>query len=111
MTGHVRERSAGRWELRWHVAGKVRTETIAAKSRRAAETELAKRIADAQIGKIALAPAKLTVGAYIDIWLDGLDVKPLTRQGYTSTARKFLKPDLGHIRLRDLSAAAIRLAF
>jgi integrase len=109
--GHVRQRGENRWELRWRAAGKVRTVTVAAKSRRDAEKQLATRIADAQIGKGAIAPAKLTVGTYIDEWLAGLDLAPMTMVGYTSVAKLYLKPDLGHVRLRDLGAPAIRLAF
>jgi hypothetical protein len=48
MTGHVRQRSPGSFELRWRAGGKVRTETIKATSTRAAEKELAKRVASNQ---------------------------------------------------------------
>ena len=111
MTGHIRQRSPGSYELRWRAGRKVRTATIKAPSHRAAEIELAKRVADAQIGRFANAPAKLTLGAFMDTWLAGLDVKPLTRQGYTSVVRFYLQPDLGQHRLRDLTSGVIRAAF
>jgi integrase len=108
MTGHVRQRSPGSFELRWRAGGKTRTETIKARSKREAEKELAKRVA----ANIALSgPARLTLGEYLPKWLAGLDVKPLTRQNYASVVRTYLDPDLGHCRLRDLTASTIRTAF
>lgn len=108
MSGHVRQRSPGSFELRWRAGGKTRTETIRASSRREAEKELAKRVA----ANLALnGPARLTLGEYMAEWLAGLDVKPLTRQNYASIVRTYLDPDLGHCRLRELSASTIRGAF
>ena len=40
MSGHVRQRSPGSFELRWRAGGKTRTETIKARSWREAEKEL-----------------------------------------------------------------------
>jgi integrase len=109
--GHIRQRSAGSFELRWRAGGKVRTETIKVKSRRAAEVELAKRIAQAEGGIVANAPARMTLGDYLPQWVAGLDLKPVTRQNYASTVRTYLAADLGHLRLKELSASAIRTAF
>ena len=108
MTGHIRQRSPGSFELRWRAGGKVRTETIKVRSQREAEKELAKRVA----ANLALnGPARLTLGEYLPKWLAGLDLKPLTRQNYASIVRTYLDPDLGRCRLRDLSASTIRAAF
>ncbi len=106
--GHCRERSPGRWELRWRdAARKLHTTTVSARSERDAYKQLAEKAAAPQ----ANAPHRLTVGEYLQQWLAGLNVKPLTRQGYSSIVRTYLEPDLGHIRLRELSVAAIRAAF
>ena len=108
MSGHVRQRSRGSFELRWRAGGKTRTETIKARSQREAEKELAKRVA----ANLALSgPARLTLGEYLPTWLAGLDLKPLTRQNYASIVRTYLEPDLGYCRLRELSASTIRAAF
>jgi integrase len=108
MAGHIRQRSPGSFELRWRAGGKTRTETVKARSQREAEKELAKRVA----ANVALnGPARLTLGEFLPTWLAGLDVKPLTRQSYASIVRTYLAPDLGHCRLRELSAATIRAAF
>jgi integrase len=110
--GHVRERSPGRWELRWKDGAKrLHTETVDASSQRAAEVELSKRVAQAEGGIVANAPARMTLGDYLPQWLASLDLKPVTRQNYASTVRTYLAPGLGHLRLKELSASAIRVAF
>jgi integrase len=109
--GHVRERSPGRWELRWRAGIRVRTATVSAKSERDAEKQLAIKVAAAERGVVANAPARLLFGDYLDRWLRGHNVKPLTAERYETTCRLYLKPDLGHIALRNLSAADIREAF
>ena len=91
MSGHVRQRSPGSFELRWRAGGKTRTETIKARSWREAEKELTKRVA----ANLALSgPARLTLREYLPKWLAGLDAKPLTRQNYTSVAKTYLDPEL-----------------
>jgi integrase len=105
--GHARERSPGRWELRWRdPAKRLHTATVSAKSERDAYTQLAALAAAPQA-----APHRLTLGDYLPRWLASIDVKQTTRQGYASVVRTYLAPGLGHIRLRELSASAIRAAF
>ena len=106
--GHVRERSPGRWELRWRAAGTVRSQTIAAKSQRAAEIELAQRVA----GGVINAPAKLTVAGFLADWLDGLTIAPQTVANYRSLAKRIVA-DLGNanVKLRELTALRIKQAF
>ena len=115
MSGHVRQRG-DRWELRWPlptVDGKRRigTATIAATSRRAAEQELSKRMAAALGGHDPRAPARLTFAAYLDAWLPGHELRDITRERYETVVRLYLKPTLGHIELRRLGTADIRVAF
>jgi integrase len=106
--GHVRQRSPGRWELRWRdAARKLHTKTVAAKSERDAHAQLVALVA----GPVANAPHRMTLGDYLPKWLDGLDLRPTTRQHYASVVKTYLAPDLGHIRLRELSSAPIRSAF
>jgi integrase len=106
--GHVRERSPGRWELRWRdAARRLHTTTVSAKSERDATAQLNTLAAAPQ----ANAPHRLTVGDFLPQWLAGLDLRPTTKQNYASVVRKYLQPDLGHIRLRELSSSAIRSAF
>lgn len=89
-------------------AGKIRTETVQASSQRAAEKELAKRVAN----NVALnGSVRTTLGDYLPRWLDSLDLKPLTRQNYASVVRTYLAPDLGNIRLRELQPSTVRASF
>ncbi len=106
--GHVRSRSKGRWELRWRDAAKrLHTTTVTARSERDAHGQLAALAAAPQ----TIAPYKMTLGDYMPRWLNSLDVKPLTKQNYTSVVQTYLAPGLGHVRLRDLNASTIRAAF
>lgn len=48
---------------------------------------------------------KLTVGAYLDSWIEGkLALKPSTRSHYSDAIRLYLKPQLGDVLLIDLRA-------
>jgi integrase len=110
--GHVRQRGENRWELRWRAGGKVRTATVTAKSQRAAEVELAKRITAAQAGGTVDAPARLTVAAWFDQWLEIVkaEVREPTYLKYEQTTRLYIKPEFTG-RLRDLAPAQIQAVF
>lgn len=51
-----------------------------------------------------------TLGAYMDDWIDSerLSVSQKTHASYEGTARLHIKPLLGHLRLKDLSADHLR---
>lgn len=55
-------------------------------------------------------PSKLTVGQWLDIWLDEYlgGVKPRTVDSYTTTVNVRIKPALGAIRLSSLAAHDIQ---
>jgi hypothetical protein len=108
MTGHVRQRSTGSFELRWRAGGKIRTETIKAKSRRAAEIELAKHIAAAQSGQFSNAPARLTCGEWFEQFHAAFNGAPVTLANYRSVIDRHLKPHLGSVKLRDLTPAQVK---
>jgi integrase len=106
--GHVRERSPGRWELRWRdAAHRLHTKTVAARSQRDAHMQLAALAAGPQ----ANAPAKMTVGEWLRSWHAALDVAPVTRQNYGSILNNWLIPELGGVRLRELTPIIIKDAF
>ena len=105
--GHVRERSPGRWELRWRDGAKrLHTATATAKSERDAYAQLAALAAAPQA-----APNRMTVAEFAPTWLAGMDIAPMTRQGYASVVKNYIVADLGHVRLKDLNASVIRAAF
>ncbi len=55
-------------------------------------------------------PCKMTVGEWLDIWLDDylVDVKPWTAVKYKSYIQKHIKPALGVVRLDALAVPAIQ---
>lgn len=57
-----------------------------------------------------IAPSKMTVGQWLDIWTEEYlgDVKPLTVSAYKTTVRTHLKPGLGAIKLEALAPHAIQ---
>ncbi|HZK92282.1 MAG TPA: tyrosine-type recombinase/integrase [Stellaceae bacterium] len=111
MSGHVRKRSPGSWEIRWRAGGKIRTTTIKAKSQRAAEIELAKCVAAAAIGQFSNAPARLTCADWFDQWHASFSGAPVTLTNYRSVIDRHLKPSLGAIKLRELGPIDIKRMF
>jgi integrase len=112
MSGHIRQRSTGSWEVRYRAGGKTKTTTFRG-GKREAEKELRRLMAEADRGIAATAPARLTVGEWLNQWL-GIahgEVRPITYDRYESAARLYLAPALGAIRLRDLSPRDIQTAF
>jgi len=106
--GHVRERSPGRWELRWRDAGhKLHTTTVSARSERDAHSQLVARAA----APASHAPHKMTVADWLRSWHAALDVAAVTRLNYRRVIENWLIPELGAIRLKELSAIAVKGAF
>jgi integrase len=117
MKGHIRERSPGRWAIvidgqgaggarkrRWHsFAG----------TKRAAQLECARLIAEAQKSGGTVAPERLTVGDYLEQWLRHIRprVSPKTYERYVSIVRVNIIPALGNIRLSKLQPLAISTAY
>jgi integrase len=117
MRGHIRERSPGRWAIvidgqatdgkrkrRWHsFAG----------TKRAAQLECARLIAEAQKGNGAIAPERLTIAAYLEQWLQHIrpKVTPKTHERYTSVVRANIVPALGNVRLSKLQPIAVSSAY
>ncbi|HEX3860463.1 MAG TPA: tyrosine-type recombinase/integrase [Stellaceae bacterium] len=106
--GHVRERSKNRWELRWRdVARKLQTITVSARSERDACAQLAALAGSAASN----APHRLTVGEWLKSWCDALDAAPVTRQNYKSVIDNWLIPELGDVRLKELTPIIVKTAF
>jgi integrase len=106
--GHVRERSPGRWELRWRdAARKLHTKTVSARSERDAHSQLAALAAV----PASNAPHKLTLGDWLLSWHRALDAAAVTRQNYLSVINNWLVPELGGVRLRELSPIIVKAAF
>jgi len=53
-------------------------------------------------------PSKLTLGQYLNRWIEAVDLRPSTRAGYEGHIRNHITPGLGDWRLQDLDSTAIK---
>ena len=115
MPGQMIPRGTDRWLLRVYVGrdatGKRRyaSQTVRG-SKREAQRELTKMLRGKDT-KTLLKPSRETVGAYLARWLDtwaAPRVRPRTLGDYRSIVRTYLAPDLGTVRLSQLSPSEIQ---
>ncbi len=107
-SGSVRQRPDGRWEARATVGGKRRSfygdkQSDAVKAMRAA--------LKAEDDGAYFEPTRLTVGAWLDTWLNeyaAQKLKPLSLSTYDSRIRTHIKPALGKLKLSELNATHIQ---
>ena len=117
MRGSLKNRYKGRWSIVLDLGYEVDSETGLRKRRqkwitvrgtkRDAERKLAELVHRADSG-IFIEPSKVTVGEWLDTWLEKA-IKPPRRtlrayETYKSAINRHLKPKLGVIRLQDLRA-------
>ena len=117
MRGSLKKRYKGTWSIVLDLGYQVDTKTGLRKRRqkwitvrgtkRDAERKLAELIHRADTGAF-IEPSKVTVGEWLDIWLEKA-IKPPQRtlrayETYRSAINRHLKPQLGAIRLQDLRA-------
>jgi integrase len=78
-------------------------------NRKAARAELNRLLAEAQGGTLAVGPAKLTVGQYLERWLAFTQprVSRKTYEGYAMMVAERLRPALGTVALARLTPMAI----
>ena len=118
MTGHIRERSPGSWELRYTLGtdpatGRRRTATATVRGgRKAAEKEMRKRLVAIDKGD-RVDPTKMTTGEWFDRWLSITkpEISPPTYEHYRRFVDGYLKPRLGGIGLAKLSRADVQQLF
>jgi integrase len=103
MKGHIRERSPGNWaiviDLRDPETGKRRRKWHSFKgTKREAQIE-SSRLISAISGGAYIEPAKITVGQFLDRWLEHIKprVSPRTHERYGEIVRKNLNPLLGAV--------------
>ncbi len=110
MKGHIGQRTKGSWSIvvdvgRDQEAGKRRQQWQTVKgTKRDAERELRAILTRLETGAY-IKPTKLTVGEYLEQWLQGYvssNVGPRTRERYVEIARTHLIPALGSIPLTVL---------
>jgi integrase len=109
--GSIYRRKDGLWVGQYKVQTPEGTKTkyIYSRTRKDAATRLAKAIADRDTGLVFDA-GSLTVGAYLNRWLDAIrdTVKVRTWQRHEEVVRLHLKPPLGRGRLERLNALQVQ---
>ena len=117
MKGHLRERSPGHWgiviELRDSATGERRRKWHSfAGTKRQAQDECARLISELN-GGLYIEPAKITVGQFLDRWLEHVKplVSPRTHERYGELVTKNLKPLLGAVLLTKLRPMQVSQAY
>lgn len=75
-------------------------------TRKDAAAFLGDRLAEVRQGS-HIVPKKLTVGDWLDEWLQGLQQAPATRASYAKNVRLHIKPTLGAVQLQNLNGARV----
>ena len=117
MKGHIRERSAGHWaiviEMRDPETGQRKRKWHKfAGTKRQAQDECARLISELN-GGLYIEPTKITVGQFLDRWLEHVKplVSPRTHERYGELVTKNLKPLLGAVVLTKLRPMQISEAY
>jgi integrase len=118
MKGHIKERYPGSWaivlDVRDPATGKRRRRWHTHRgTKREAQKECARLIAELETGAVVTEPSRLTVGAFLEQWLQHIKpaVSASTHERYTLLARKSIAPLLGEAKLTKLTPLAISRAY
>jgi len=109
-SGSIYTRKDGRVVGEYEANGKRRY--VYGKTKKDVAAKLAKAIADRDAG-LVYDSGKLTVGAYLDKWLDAIrdTLRNRTLQRHEQIARLHLKPSLGKFRLDKLNALQLQILY
>jgi integrase len=117
MKGHIRERSPGYWaivvDLHDPETGKRKRKWHSFHgTKRQAQVECSRLITELK-GGLYIEPAKITVGQFLDRWLEHIKplVSPRTHERYGELVTKNLKPLLGAVLLTKLRPMQISDAY
>lgn len=115
--GSTRKRSDGRWEGRYTVGfdsktGKLIQRSVYGKTQKEVRQKLKEILADLDEGTY-VEPTSMTVGEWLDIWLKEytVNIRPATKGAYEEHVRVHLKPNLGKIKLNQLTPHQIQRAY
>lgn len=113
-SGTIRQRKDGLWEARYTVGrdpgtGKQVQRSIYGKS----EKEFLQKLQKVQVSITSgtyIEPERMTVGDWLDIWLDGYtaNLKDATERSYRDNVRLHIKPGLGAVPLQKLKAHTVQ---
>ena len=116
-SGTIRQRADGTWEARFVVGhdpgtGKPVRKSVYAKTQKEVRQKLAQAVA-AVDNKSYREPCKMTLGEWLDIWVDTYlkDVKPRTLKIYRDDIRLHIKPYLAAVKLNELDTHTVQRFF
>ncbi|HTW54242.1 MAG TPA: site-specific integrase [Stellaceae bacterium] len=109
MTGHVRQRSPGSFELRYRDHGKTRTATFRG-TKREADRELRRLLSLVDNNQHPSDPDRLTVSGWLSRWLGQVkgEAAPRTHLRYSEFVRLHITPQIGDVPLARLSVADVQ---
>lgn len=90
--------------------GKRRRRKLTAKTKTEVKAKL-QRAKDEQAQGITAGAATQTVATYLDRWVDDVpasDITEGTRSGYRDTIRRYITPEVGSVKLRELTPEHVR---
>ena len=118
MTGHIRGRSPGSFEIRYSLGAdpatgrrKVATATVRG-TRKDAEKELRRLLRAIDTGE-HVDPSRITVREWLSKWLAAVhsEVAPKTHERYSEIVSHFLAPALGRLQVAKLAPLHIQEAY
>jgi len=109
MTGHIRARSPGTFELRYRHNGKTKTATFRG-TKREAERELRRLLLLVDENRHPNDPDRLTVAQWLERWLGQVrgETAPQTHLRYESICRVHIAPALGEFLLTRLGVSDVQ---
>jgi integrase len=115
MTGYVRQRSPGSWEISYELAAdpltghRRRASATVRGTRKDAERELRRLLVAVDTGA-HVDPTRITVRGWVVIWLAAVrqEVAPRTHERYKEIMENFVLPKLGDLTLTKLAAIHIK---
>jgi integrase len=113
--GSISRRKDGRWMARYTVetCEGTKRKTLYGKTRKEAADKLTEALAARNSGALTFDSEELTVGEYLDRWLEGIldSVKPVSWENYERNIRLHLKPALGNVKLAKLTPGRIQALY
>src|SRR5205823_3266891 len=112
--GSIYQRSDGRWCASISIGtvkGTPKRKTIYGRTRKEVSEKLKVALRDQQQG-VNIAPERLTVAQFLELWLEQVVTvrnRPRTLESYTHTVRKYLIPHLGQHQLTKLNAGHVQV--
>ena len=119
-TGHLRKRINKNGSISYQITAEGERDPLSGKrerkyktitgTKKQAEAELRKMIADLESGNIS-APSAIKLSSWMDTWLSTYlpNIEQTTKDGYEEKVNLYIKPELGHVPLKTLKNTDVQL--